>query len=252
MTGDFLPEQDSGQLANLGVRRGAHVVQQSRHEHRVLGEAADLLLGMLAAGVVGHQELAEQHVELVHGGAAPVTLTASSLQFRALQPQTLALTPEHRFRGRRLQGLGDGSPRGRPLPLPPPVLRLLGSRPEAATPPRGFSGPPALRSSSRGRLVPSAPRASLSVSRRRVAGLVGGGGGRLTGGTEEGFGFVGRATDEWRLPDARGSVLFAINSDIYLFLLYTCNFQLISVDPKQFNPRPVFLLVFEVWVGNSG
>lgn len=81
------------------------MVQQRRHELRVLGEAADLLLGVLAAGVVGHKELAQQHLKLVHGAAtarpgagtlSSQALLVSSAAAAAAKSQILQLCSQHR------------------------------------------------------------------------------------------------------------------------------------------------------------
>lgn len=62
MTGDLLAEEDGGELADIGGFGSAEVVNESRNHLRVLGETLDLVLGLTAGIVIGHEELNQQEL----------------------------------------------------------------------------------------------------------------------------------------------------------------------------------------------
>lgn len=92
-------------------------MQQGGHEQRILGEAADLLLRLLASGVVGHQELPKQYIQLVHNcriynlsqsqsqSAAFLVLGAAAA---AAIASSAALQQHNRDGFIKLKGLGGG------------------------------------------------------------------------------------------------------------------------------------------------
>lgn len=63
---NFFAHQDSSKLADVDRLRVAHMVQQSRDELRVLGEAADLVLCRLAGLIVRHQKVLQQKLQILH------------------------------------------------------------------------------------------------------------------------------------------------------------------------------------------
>lgn len=63
VAGDLLAEEDGGELADVGGFGGAHVLNQGGNHLGVLGEALNLVLGLTASVVVGHQELNQQQLQ---------------------------------------------------------------------------------------------------------------------------------------------------------------------------------------------
>ena len=63
VAGDLLAEEDGGELADVGGLGGAEVVDEGGDDLGILREALDLVLGLTAGVIVGHQELNQQQLQ---------------------------------------------------------------------------------------------------------------------------------------------------------------------------------------------
>lgn len=63
VAGDLLAEEDGGELADVGGFGGAHVLNEGGNHLGVLGQTLNLVLGLTAGVVVGHEELNQQQLE---------------------------------------------------------------------------------------------------------------------------------------------------------------------------------------------
>lgn len=63
MAGDFLPEKNGGELANVGSLGGAEVLYECGDHLRVLSQPLYLVLRLPPGVVVRHQELYQQQLQ---------------------------------------------------------------------------------------------------------------------------------------------------------------------------------------------
>lgn len=57
VAGDLLTEEDGGELADIGGLSSAKMVDESRHDLWVFGQAPYLILGLATGVIVRHKEL---------------------------------------------------------------------------------------------------------------------------------------------------------------------------------------------------
>jgi len=63
VAGDLLAEEDGGELADVGGFGSAHVLDESGNDLGVLSETLNLVFGLAAGIIVGHEELNQQELK---------------------------------------------------------------------------------------------------------------------------------------------------------------------------------------------